>query len=220
MLRRIGSNALIATDMSLADYGAALGQRADQIAKEDPLVPPHALWRCCARFRFLPRLSHSVTPDSCDSRPPPLKLAPSPANRNSTRAAWTPDARSNFHTVGSWECDSSRPTRSASRVSSRYPLADALPGRPATRSSSHRCGARARLGSESSGGGAYVSTARNVLSVTDASSAVPRFPTVNRTLATPTPYFQPSYVPLEVAEARAFEEPPALRREKWARFWR
>ena len=40
VFRRAGTNALIATDMSLADYAAALGQRADQIAKEDPLVPP------------------------------------------------------------------------------------------------------------------------------------------------------------------------------------
>jgi hypothetical protein len=40
ILRRVGANALIAVDMSLADYAAALGQRADQLAKEDPLVPP------------------------------------------------------------------------------------------------------------------------------------------------------------------------------------
>jgi hypothetical protein len=40
VLRRVGTNALIAADMSLADYAAALGQRADQIAKEAPLVPP------------------------------------------------------------------------------------------------------------------------------------------------------------------------------------
>jgi hypothetical protein len=40
ILRRSGSNALIATDMSLADYAVALGQLADQIAREDPLVPP------------------------------------------------------------------------------------------------------------------------------------------------------------------------------------
>jgi hypothetical protein len=55
------------------------------------------------------------------------------------------------------------------------------------------------------GGGAYLSTARNVLSVSDVSSTLPRHSTGARTSGTPT-NFRPAYVPPEVAEARAFEE--------------
>jgi hypothetical protein len=52
----------------------------------------------------------------------------------------------------------------------------------------------------------YVSTARNVLSVSDVSSTVPRYSTGARTSGAPAPDFLPAYVPPEIAEARAFEE--------------
>jgi hypothetical protein len=98
------------------------------------------------------------------------------------------------------------PDQIRQRVSSRYPLAAALPGRPQLDRLLADAGLELAWNPDHPGGSAYVSTARNVLSVTDPSSTLPRYPTSVRTSGTPTPSFRPTYVPPEVAEARAFEE--------------
>ena len=56
------------------------------------------------------------------------------------------------------------------------------------------------------GGGAYVSTARNVLSISDVTSTGPRYSTASRASGTTVPSFQPVYKSPEVAEAECFEE--------------
>jgi hypothetical protein len=103
------------------------------------------------------------------------------------------------------------PEQIRQRVGSRYPLAAALPGRPQLDRLLADAGLELAWNPDHPGGGAFVSTARNVLSVTDPSSTLPRFPTSVRTPGTPAPTFQPAYVSPEEAEARAFEE-----RLRWA----
>jgi hypothetical protein len=98
------------------------------------------------------------------------------------------------------------PDQISQRVRSRYPLADALPGRPMLDRLLTDAGLELAWNPDLPGGGAYVSTARSPFSVTDASSTLPRFPTLVRGSGTPTPSFQPHYVVPEVAEARSFEE--------------
>jgi hypothetical protein len=103
------------------------------------------------------------------------------------------------------------PEQIRQRVSSRYPQAAPPPGRPKLDKLLSDAGLELAWNPDHPGGGAYVSTSRNVLSVTDVSSTLPRFSTSVRTSGTPTPNFHPTYVPPEVAEARAFEE-----RLRWA----
>lgn len=206
VLRRVGGNALIATDMSLADYAAALGQRADQIAKEDPLVPPA---RVVDMLREIP-LPAEAEPLN-DARLVRLAAAASqtaaisskqeiyPRNMDAARAI----RLSHGGLVG---VRFLTPDQVRQRVNSRYPLAAALPGRPMLDRLLTEAGLELAWNPDHPGGGAYVSTARNVLSVTDVSSTLPRYSTVVRTTAVPTPNFRPTYVPPEVAEARGFEE--------------
>ncbi|MHB8973725.1 MAG: BREX system serine/threonine kinase PglW [Pirellulaceae bacterium] len=206
ILRRVGSNALIATDMSLADYAAALGQRADQIAKEDPLVPPA---RVVEMLREVP-----LPPESeplGDARLVRLAAAASQTAAISSKQEIHPRNMDVGRAIklshgGLVGVRSLTPEQIRQRVSSRYPLAATLPGRPQLDKLLADAGLELAWNVDHPGGGAYVSTARNVLSVTDPSSILPRYSTSVRTSGTPTPNFRPTYVPPEEAEARAFEE--------------
>jgi serine/threonine protein kinase len=206
VLRRVGSNALVATDMSLADYAASLGQKADQIAKEDPLVPPA---RVVDMLREVP-LPPEAEPLS-DARLVRLAAAASQTAAISSKQEVYPRGMDAGRAIrlshgGLVGVRYLTPAQIRQRVSSRYPLAAALPGRPALDRLLNDVGLELAWDGDRPGGGAYVSTAHNVLSVTDASSTVPRYPTIARTPGSPTPLFRPSYVPPEVAEARGFEE--------------
>ncbi len=206
VLRRVGSNALIATDMSLADYAAALGQRADQIAKEDPLVPPA---RVVEMLREVP-LPPEAEPLG-DARLVRLAAAASQAAAISSKQEIYPRNMDAGRAIklshgGLVGVRFLTPEQIRQRVSSRYPLAAALPGRPQLDKLLADAGLELAWNPDHPGGGAYVSTARNVLSVSDVSSTVPRYSTGARTSGTPAANFLPAYVPPEVAEARAFEE--------------
>ena len=206
IVRRVEGNALVATDMSLADYAAALGQRADQIAREDPLVPP---------VRVLDMLREVPVPPEAQPLPDArlLRLATAasqhaaisskrelyPRNMDAGRAI----RLSHGGLVG---VAFLTPDQIAGRVSSRYPAAAALPARPTLDNLLADAGLDLIWNADRPGGSAYVSTARNVLSVTDASSTLPRYSTEIRTAGTPAPNFRPAYLPPEVDEAKAFEE--------------
>jgi hypothetical protein len=210
VLRRVGANALVAVDMSLADYAVALGQRADRIADADPLVPPV---RVVEMLREVP-LPPEAEPLG-DARLVRLAAAASQAAAISSKqeiyarnmAASRAIKLSQGGLVGVRVLT---PAQIHQRVGSRYPLAEELPGRPLLDRLLTDAGLELDWNPDVPGGGAYVSTARNVLSITDASSTLPRFSTGVRTSAAPTNY-RPTYVPPEVAEARAFEE-----RLRWA----
>ena len=216
VLRRVGTNVLIAVDMSLADYAAALGQRADLIAKEDPLVSPV---RVVEMLRSVP-LPPEAEPLG-DARLVRLAAAAAQAAAISSKQEIYPRNMDAGRAIklshgGLVGVRMLTPEQIRQRVGSRYPLAAALPGRPQLDRLLADAGLELAWNPDhgavgGGGGGAYVSTARNVLSVTDASSTLPRLPTSARTSGTPTPNFRPTYVPPEVAEARSFEE-----RLRWA----
>ena len=208
VLRRVGGNALIATDLSLADYAATLGQRADQIAKEDPLVPPA---RVVDMLRQVP-LPPEAEPLN-DARLVRLATAASQTAAISSRQEIYPRGMDALRAIklsfGSLVLERNRslkPDQIRDRINSRYPLAAALPGRPMLDRLLTDAGLELAWNPDLPGGGAYISTARNVLSVTDASSIPSRYSTVIRTSGTPTPNFRPTYTPPDVAEARGFEE--------------
>jgi hypothetical protein len=92
------------------------------------------------------------------------------------------------------------------RIGSRYPQAAPLPGRPQLDKLLGDAGLELAWKSDHPGGGAYVSTARNVLSVTDVSSTPPRYSTIVRPPGTAASPVRPSFVSPEEAEARQFEE--------------
>ncbi|MDE8346400.1 MAG: BREX system serine/threonine kinase PglW [Acidocella sp.] len=204
VLRRASGNALIATDMSLADYAAALGLCADKIATEDPLLPPARAVELLRKITLpaeaeplsdarLVRLAAAVSQNAAISS----KQEIYPRNMDAGRAI----RLSHGGLVG---VRSLTPVQIQQRVSSRYPLAIEFPARPTLDRLLTDAGLELAWDPGQPGGGAYVSTARNVLSVTGASSTLPRYSTLDR--AAGTPNFLPTYVPPDVAEARAFEE--------------
>ena len=209
ILRRVGTtstNALIAIDMSLADYAAALGQCADQIAKEDPLFPPS---------RVIEMLRGVTPPPEAepfsDARLVRLGVAASQTAALSSKQEIYPRGMDAGRAIrlshgGLVGVRSLTPDQIRQRVNSRYPLAATLPGRPQLDKLLVDAGLELIWNPDHPSGGAYVSTARNALSVTDASSAPQRFSTLVRSSGTPTPHFQPTFVPPELAEARAFED--------------
>lgn len=206
ILRRVGANALIATDLSLADYAASLGQKADQIAKEDPLVPP---------IRVVELLREvSLPPESeplGDARMIRLAAAASRSAAISSRQEIYPNQMDAGRAIklshgGLVGVRFLTPDQVRERVSSRYPMAAALPGRPQLDRLLSDAGLELAWNPDHPGGGAYVSTARNVLSVTNITETPWRYETIVRTPSTPTSHFHPSYVSPDVAEARQFEE--------------
>jgi serine/threonine protein kinase len=205
ILRRAGANVLIAMDMSLADYAASLGQKADQIAREDPLVPPA---RVVEMLREVPLPPEGEPPS--DARMIRMAAAASITAAISSRQEIYPrcmDAGraiklSNGSLVG---VKSLTRDQIRQRIISRYPMADPLPGRPKLDRLLSDAGLELAWDPDRPGGGAYVSTARNVLSVTSFAETPWRYETIIHTPST-VPHFKPVYVSPEIAEARQFEE--------------
>ncbi len=202
ILRRSGTNVLVAVDMPIADYAVALGQKADEIAKADPLTPPGRVVEIL-RDVSLPSEAEPIS----DARLVRLAAAASQSAAVSSRqeiyqrqmepARAIRLSHGTLVGVRVLTLDQIR-----QRVGSRYPQSAPLPGRPQLDKLLTDAGLELAWNAEHPGGGTYVSTTRNVLSITDASGTPSRFPTVAR----PTPKFQPAQIPPEVAEARQFEE--------------
>ncbi|HCD34856.1 MAG TPA: BREX system serine/threonine kinase PglW [Phycisphaerales bacterium] len=208
ILRRVGSNALIATDISLADYAAALGQQADEIATKDPLLPPN---RAIEILRAVP-----LPPESDELNDSRLVRLATAASQNAAISSkqeiyprnMTAQRAIRLSHGGLVGVRTLTPEQIRQRVSSRYPQAATLPGRPALDHLLADAGLQLAWGTNDQGKEAYVSTSRNPLSITDASSTLQRYSTQQRTSgnATPLPQFQPAYISTDIAEARRFEE--------------
>ena len=205
-LRRDGHNALIATDPSLTDYAVSLGHKADEIAKQDPLVPPVRVVRVLREITLPPeadpvndtrlvRLAAAASQNAAVSSRQelyPKKMDPARGLKLSQGAL----VGSHILTI----------EQIGQRVQSRYPLAAALPGRPKLDKFLADAGLELAWNASAAQKGAYVSTARSVLSVTSISSTSPRYPTLVTGRRTPTPSFKPTFVAPEVAEAEQFED--------------
>ena len=205
-LRRDGNNALVATDPSLGDYASALGRKADEIASQDPLIPPVRVVEMLREVDLPPeadplndtrllRLAAAASQGAAVSSRQELY----PKHMDPTRAL----KLSQGALVGSRMLTIEQIRQ---HVSSRYPLAAALPGRPKLDKLIEDVGLQLAWEGDVGRDGAYVSTARSVLSVTNISGTVSRYPTISTGRRTPTPSFKPAYLAPEIAEARQFEE--------------
>ena len=198
-VRREKGRVLIATSQDLATYASKLGDEADKLAGEDPLVPP---------ARVISRLRNIKVPIGVDSLPDSriVRLA---AAVSKTAAV------SSRHELYPRQMDATRALKLSqgalygvpfltvdqikARVSSRYPEAAPLPDRPMLDSLLHSAGFDFSWDADLRPGGCYVSRLRDSLTFTSASESYSRWPTSESL----PPKLDASP---ESAEARQFEE--------------
>lgn len=206
IIRRVGTNILIALDATLADYATTLGDKADAIAEEDPLIPPVRVIEMLRDVKLPPEAEPLG-----DSRLVRLAAAASLGSAVSSRQEIYPrnmdPARAIKLCQGTLVLVHDRfltVEQVRQRVLSRYPQAAPLPDHPELDNLLRDAGLELLWDADRVRGGAYVSTARNVLSVTNTSGTPDRFSTITR--PTPTPHFQPNYHAPDMVEAKQFEQ--------------
>ena len=180
-VRRDAQRVLIATRQSLAAYASRLGDRADEIAAEDPLVTP---------VRAIESLREIPVPEDfsvlTESRL--LRLAAA----SSTKAAVS--SRQELYLRGLNAVRALRLSQGAlygvtcltveqirNRVTGRYSEAETLPGRPLLDNLLADAGLPFQWDNSASTTGAYVSTWKDTLSVTSRSESIRRKPTSETT---------------------------------------
>lgn len=199
LLRRDGDRFLVASNAELAAYALRLGDQADRMADEDPLVAPN---RVIERLREVPAPEGVALPDARLFR---LAAAASThaviSGRQELYPYHMPAARALRLSQGAvMGVRTLSVEQLQERVSSRYPEAEPLPARPSLDNLLAECGFDLHWDAAGRNGiGCYVSPLRNVTSVTSGSAPPPRQPTA--TGETP-----PGEITPEVADARAFEE--------------
>lgn len=203
LVRREGDRVILASNAEMAAYALRLGDEADRLADEDPLVPP---------LRALQRLGeiggeggggNRVQTPFSDARLVRLAAAAS------TRAAVS--SRQEFYPRGMDAARALKLSRGAlygvarltvkqirSRIASRYPEAEPLPGRPQLDELLTAAGFEFRWEESPGDDGAYVSPLRDMLTITSGSESVSR-------LATPLPSEAGEVTP-ELADRRQFDE--------------
>jgi len=199
LVRRDQGRVLVALAQDLASYAGRLGDEADALADEDPLVPP---------TRVLQRLREISIPADApvlsDARL--LRLAAAASRRAAV------SSRQEIYPRG---MDAARAVKLSQgalygvpfltvqqihdRVRGRYPEAADLPDRPVLDELLHDAGFDFHWDSTGKGVGCYVSRLRETLSVTSGSESVSRLPTSSGAL--PVGEMTP-----EIADARQFEE--------------
>lgn len=204
LVRRDEGRVFMVLDSELADYAAKLGDEADRLADEDPLVSPG---RAAERLRAIP-LAPRATALS-DARLLRLAVAASRHAALSSRQELYPRgmdaARALKLSQGALygvRCLTIQQVRE--RVSSRYPHAAPLPGRPALDDLLRQVGLDFKwdpTGRTPNAGeiGCYASRPADVLSITSGSDSLSRVGTVS------TPGAAGEITP-EIADARQFEE--------------
>ncbi|MCE3016801.1 MAG: BREX system serine/threonine kinase PglW [Pirellula sp.] len=203
LVRRDQGRVFIALTHELAGFAGRLGELADQLAMEDPLVPP---------ARVLQRLREVTQPAGTsllgDARL--LRLAAA-ASKNAAVSS-----RQELHPRG---MDAARalklsqgaiygvPTLTVAmirdRVSGRYPEAAPVPDRPQLDTLLQAAGFDFEWDSNGKGGGCYVARVRDVVSITSGSESISRVPTSSGSAT--TDQAQQEITP-EIADARQFEE--------------
>lgn len=199
LVRRDHGRVLVALSQDLASYAGRLGDEADRLADEDPLVPP---------TRVLQRLRE-------------ISLPPEAAVVTDARLVRLAAAASNHAAVSSRQelyprgMDAARAVKLSQgalygvpfltvqqirdRVSGRYPEAAALPDRPELDDLLKAAGFDFNWDASQKGAGCYVSRLRDTVSITSGSESVSRVPTSSGSLP-------PGEITPEIADARQFEE--------------
>jgi len=202
LMRRSQGRVLIALNSELADAALRLGDEADQIADEDPLVAPV---RALARLRDIP----VPPPLSSVSDARLLRLAAAVSLKASV------SSRQELYPRG---LDAGRALKLSqgalygvprltvdqvhSRVRGRYPDAAPLPGHPELERLLRDAGFPFEWDALTGDGGCYVSRQKDNVTVTSASESPPR----RSTARTSERALAPNEITPEIADARQFEE--------------
>ncbi len=200
-VRRTGKLVLIALNGSLADYAICLGKAADELAQEDPLVPPTRVLEKLQRIK-LP--AEAIPGALADARLIRLAASASQNAAVSSRQELYPRgmaadralklAQSALPAMQKMTIDQIR-----DRVASRYPEAHRLPPRPKLDALLAEAGFDLLWDAAENGGqGAYVNRFAATSSLTHSSGTLGRHSTVT---VAPGTTFTP-----EIADARHFEE--------------
>ena len=194
---------VIALTPELASYAIQLGQLADQLSIEDPLVPP---------ARVLQRLREVSQPAGTslltDARLLRLAGAASKNAAVSSRQELYPRGMDAARAIKlSQGAIYGVPTLTVAmirdRVSGRYPEAALVPDRPQLDTLLQAAGFDFEWDSNGKGGGCYVARIRDVTSITSGSESISRVPTSSGS-ATNNQVTQE--ITPEIADARQFEE--------------
>ena len=199
LVRRDHGRILVALSQDLASYAGRLGDEADKLADDDPLVPPA---RVIQRLREI-----SVPTDAAvlsDTRIIRLAAAASQHAAVSSRQELYPrgmDAaralklsQGALYGVAFLTVEQIR-----MRVSGRYPEANPLPDRPALDDLLKAAGFDFGWDPTGKGVGCYVSRLREIASITSGSESIARMPTASG------PQEAGEITP-EITDARQFEE--------------
>ena len=203
VMRRSGDRILIATTADLATYASRLGEEADKIAAEDPLVPPA---RALARLRAID--APAEAPAVTDSRLLRLAAAASATAAVSSRQELYPRGMDALRALrlspgALYGVPLLTPEQIRERIAGRYPEAATLPDRPVLDEVLTAAGFDFRWDEAGKdGAGCYVSRLRDAISVTSVSDSVSRRSTGTASGAT----LDPVEITPEIADARAFEE--------------
>jgi len=198
LVRRDRSRVLVAQNQSLAEYAVRLGRVADDLATEDPLVPP---------ARVLERLRSIRRPAGVDALADArlVRLA-AVASQNAAVSS-----RQEIYPCGMEAIRALKLSRGAllgvavlsveeirKRVAGRYPEAAPLPDHPKLDELLDEAGLDLKWDPTLPGGGAYQSPERELLVSSAPSTPIQRMPT--------EPGAPPAEITPEIAEARQFEE--------------
>ena len=203
LVRRDQGRVFIALTHELAGFAGRLGELADQLALEDPLVPP---------ARVLQRLREITQPVGtsllADARLLRLAAAASKNAAVSSRQELYPRgmdaARALKLSQGAiYGVSTLTVAQIRDRVSGRYPEAAQVPDRPALDDLLQAAGFDFQWDSSGKGGGCYVARIRDVVSITSGSESISRVATSSGSAANnqATQEITP-----EIADARQFEE--------------
>jgi serine/threonine protein kinase len=203
LVRRDQGRVFIALTHELAGFAGRLGELADQLAREDPLVPP---------ARVLQRLREIIQPVGtsllADARLLRLAAAASKNAAVSSRQELYPRgmdaARALKLSQGAiYGVSSLTVAQIRDRVSGRYPEAAPVPDWPALDDLLQAAGFDFQWDSAGKGGGCYVARIRDVVSITSGSESISRVATSSGSAANnqATQEITP-----EIADARQFEE--------------
>lgn len=203
LVRRDQGRVFIALTHELAGFAGRLGELADQLAMEDPLVPP---------ARVLQRLREVTQPAGTsllgDARLLRLAAAASKNAAVSSRQELYPRgmdaARALKLSQGAiYGVSSLTVAQIRDRVSGRYPEAAPVPDRPALDDLLQAAGFDFHWDSSGKGGGCYVARIRDVVSITSGSESISRAATSSGLAANAQTAQE---ITPEIADARQFEE--------------
>ncbi|TVP98296.1 MAG: BREX system serine/threonine kinase PglW [Planctomycetaceae bacterium] len=194
---------LVAMTPDLATYATKLGEEADAIAAEDPLVPP---------ARTLARLRQIAVPDEApaitDSRLIRLAAAASETAAVSSRQELYPRGMDALRALklspgALYGVATLTPGQIRDRIAGRYPESDALPGRPDLDTILADAGFDFRWDPAAKDGvGCYVSQLGDAFGLSSISESASRRSTGSASAAA----IDPDNVTPEIADSRAFDD--------------